>query len=193
MIEVEQARSSCSRAGESVVRLLVHSQHVVGNTGTPSMTTTTEALTASSPVPTSLVSYLFPPAALSSSCFLFFPWFQLGIAVGHLFYFLEFVYPEVAAIRGWKWKQVCMYHMQCFLIYSGCATSTYTTIGVIGRDVLSSHLLVLFGPLRSCACLYRFSVGSKGAVVLPARWLRLCRPLRRKPLRLARVDCFDGT
>ena len=33
--------------------------------------------------------------------------FQLGIAVGHLFYFLEFVYPEVAAIRGWKYKQVC--------------------------------------------------------------------------------------
>lgn len=27
--------------------------------------------------------------------------------MGHLFYFLEFVYPEVAAIRGWKWKQVC--------------------------------------------------------------------------------------
>ncbi|CAM9308785.1 unnamed protein product [Ectocarpus sp. 8 AP-2014] len=30
----------------------------------------------------------------------------LGIAVGHLFYFLEFVYPEVANIRGWKWKQL---------------------------------------------------------------------------------------
>ncbi|CAM9939603.1 unnamed protein product [Ascophyllum nodosum] len=30
----------------------------------------------------------------------------LGIAVGHVYYFLEFVYPEVAQIRGWKVKQL---------------------------------------------------------------------------------------
>ncbi|CAN0191227.1 unnamed protein product, partial [Discosporangium mesarthrocarpum] len=30
----------------------------------------------------------------------------LGIAVGHLYYFLEFVYPEVADIRGWRVKKL---------------------------------------------------------------------------------------
>lgn len=31
---------------------------------------------------------------------------MLGIVVGHLFYFLEFVYPEVAQMRGWSVKQL---------------------------------------------------------------------------------------
>jgi Derlin-2/3 len=30
----------------------------------------------------------------------------LGIVVGHLYYFLEFVYPVVADIRGWRWKRL---------------------------------------------------------------------------------------
>lgn len=48
---------------------------------------------------------------LGSCCFhiavrIVLPPTQLGIAVGHLLYFLEFVYPEVAQIRGWNVKQV---------------------------------------------------------------------------------------
>lgn len=30
----------------------------------------------------------------------------LGIAVGHSYYFLDCVYPKVAALRGWRWKKL---------------------------------------------------------------------------------------
>jgi Derlin-2/3 len=30
----------------------------------------------------------------------------IGIAVGHLYYFLEFVYPVMAEIRGWRLKRI---------------------------------------------------------------------------------------
>lgn len=30
----------------------------------------------------------------------------LGIVVGHIYYFLEFVYPVVAEIRGWRTKRI---------------------------------------------------------------------------------------
>ena len=30
----------------------------------------------------------------------------IGIAVGHVYYFLEYVYPKVAQIRGWRVKKV---------------------------------------------------------------------------------------
>ena len=30
----------------------------------------------------------------------------IGICVGHCYYFLEFVYPVVADIRGWKTKRI---------------------------------------------------------------------------------------
>ncbi len=31
---------------------------------------------------------------------------MLGIIVGHTYYFLDFVYPQVAQIRGWRWKRL---------------------------------------------------------------------------------------
>ena len=30
----------------------------------------------------------------------------LGIVVGHVYYFLDFVYPHVAAVRGWRWRRL---------------------------------------------------------------------------------------
>lgn len=30
----------------------------------------------------------------------------IGIAVGHLYYFLEFIFPEVARLRGWRMRKV---------------------------------------------------------------------------------------
>ena len=30
----------------------------------------------------------------------------LGIIPGHIYYFLEFVYPFVADIRGWRWRKL---------------------------------------------------------------------------------------
>lgn len=30
----------------------------------------------------------------------------LGIVVGHVYYFIEFVYPHVARIRGWRWRRL---------------------------------------------------------------------------------------
>ena len=30
----------------------------------------------------------------------------IGICVGHLYYFLEFVYPVMAEIRGWRVKRI---------------------------------------------------------------------------------------
>lgn len=30
----------------------------------------------------------------------------IGILVGHSYYFLEYVYPVIAGIRGWKWKRI---------------------------------------------------------------------------------------
>lgn len=30
----------------------------------------------------------------------------IGIAVGHVYYFLEFVYPVVAELRGWQMKRI---------------------------------------------------------------------------------------
>jgi len=30
----------------------------------------------------------------------------LGIVVGHLYYFLDYVYPQVAEARGWTWKRL---------------------------------------------------------------------------------------
>ena len=30
----------------------------------------------------------------------------LGIAVGHLYYFLADVWPALAAARGWRWRRV---------------------------------------------------------------------------------------
>lgn len=60
--------------------------------------------------------------------------FQLGIAVGHLFYFLEFVYPEVAAIRGWKWKQVCVRVCMCVCV---CLRAEIT--GYFGRPMFFSQ------------------------------------------------------
>ena len=30
----------------------------------------------------------------------------IGICVGHVYYFLEFVYPVMADIRGWKLKRI---------------------------------------------------------------------------------------
>lgn len=30
----------------------------------------------------------------------------LGIIVGHCYYFLDEIYPQVARIRGWRWKEI---------------------------------------------------------------------------------------
>lgn len=30
----------------------------------------------------------------------------IGIVVGHLYYFLEYVYPVMAEVRGWKWRRL---------------------------------------------------------------------------------------
>ena len=30
----------------------------------------------------------------------------LGIVIGHMFYFLDHVYPKVAAVRGWSFKRL---------------------------------------------------------------------------------------
>ena len=30
----------------------------------------------------------------------------IGIAVGHVYYFLEFVYPVMAEVRGWRIKRI---------------------------------------------------------------------------------------
>jgi len=30
----------------------------------------------------------------------------IGIAVGHVYYFLEFVFPSVARLRGWRTRRV---------------------------------------------------------------------------------------
>lgn len=41
----------------------------------------------------------------------------IGISVGHIYYFLEYVYPVIADIRGWKIKRITdpprFVHMLC--------------------------------------------------------------------------------
>jgi Derlin-2/3 len=46
----------------------------------------------------------------------------LGIIVGHIYYFLEFVYPHVATIRGWRIKKII--HTPSFLHYL-CGTRNF--------------------------------------------------------------------
>eukprot|EP00618_Florenciella_parvula_P014054 CAMPEP_0119480812 /NCGR_PEP_ID=MMETSP1344-20130328/9451_1 /TAXON_ID=236787 /ORGANISM="Florenciella parvula, Strain CCMP2471" /LENGTH=236 /DNA_ID=CAMNT_0007515155 /DNA_START=162 /DNA_END=868 /DNA_ORIENTATION=+ len=30
----------------------------------------------------------------------------IGICVGHIYYFLEYVYPQIADLRGWRWRKL---------------------------------------------------------------------------------------
>lgn len=74
---------------------------------------------------------------------------QLGIAVGHLFYFLEFVYPEVASMRGWKYKQVGTYHCitrALLLFYAGSTVFYFALSQPLCRSV--------YGIFRRCAYVF---------------------------------------
>jgi len=43
----------------------------------------------------------------------------LGIVVGHLYYFFDYVYPQVADVRGWRWRKLIQ---TPFILHYLCGT-----------------------------------------------------------------------
>lgn len=102
------------------------------------------------------------PMLLFPVTFSLFDVVQLGIAVGHLFYFLEFVYPEVASMRGWKYKQVrdgALDHVRInvFFVFLPCFCLACWLVYIIASY---SVRLALKGqiPLLFLRCISRFRI-----------------------------------
>ena len=51
----------------------------------------------------------------------------LGIIVGHFYYFFDYVYPQVADVRGWRWRRLIQ---TPFILHYLCGTE-----GVVNRGV----------------------------------------------------------
>lgn len=66
----------------------------------------------------------------------------LGIIVGHIYYFFDVVYPQVAEVRGWRWRRLLVCPS---LLHYLCGTEGYELYGarnvaVRHRDVPPDHL-----------------------------------------------------
>lgn len=68
----------------------------------------------------------------------------LGIIVGHTYYFLDYVYPQVAEIRGWSWKQLLV--TPSILHYFFSTDQAFAFLNTRVRN----HHLVQFYSLTPC-------------------------------------------
>jgi hypothetical protein len=63
----------------------------------------------------------------------------LGIVVGHVYYFLEFVYPHVARVRGWRRQKLLVTPRLLHLV---CGTTREGEGGVAGHQVRQAFRMI---------------------------------------------------
>ena len=66
----------------------------------------------------------------------------LGIIIGHIYYFFDYIYPQVAEVRGWRYKKIMV---APYILHYICGTDYVPALG--NTRVINAPVAVAIGAL----------------------------------------------
>lgn len=84
----------------------------------------------------------------------------LGIIAGHVYYFLDQVYPQVAEVRGWRWKRILytpsvleyLFQTDNYLAFLNTRVSFFSSLMMFGDVHCEPAHLILISYVLSPSC-----------------------------------------